>query len=89
MNTNATQPTEIDKRLEELVAIKGGREYVMTRVLIAALLRARVALEVADNRMALYFDSTLSEKTRQLALGTARDYLREAREDPELEELLR
>lgn len=36
--------TDLDKRLEKLLAIKGGREYVLTRVLIAALLRARKAL---------------------------------------------
>ena len=44
--------TDIDKQLEKLVAIKGGREYVMTRVLIAALLRARKALVFAQAKSA-------------------------------------
>ncbi len=34
----------IDARLEAFVAANGGREYVLTRNLIAALLRARQAL---------------------------------------------
>ena len=73
--------SDIDKRLEELAAIKGGREYVMTRVLIAALLRARKALAKGFSGMKGCGCSSIDTPYtcwRHAALA-----------DPELEELLR
>ena len=76
----------VDKRLEELAAIKGGREYVMTRVLIAALLRARKREReihsYADGRQTTAFQAKDREVWRDIERMT-----RGA--DAELEELLR
>ena len=42
--------SDLDARLQELALAKGGREYVLTRSLIAALLRARQALADVSSR---------------------------------------
>ena len=80
MNTNATQPTEIDKKLEELVA----ELYVPTAEgrrcigFAAALLRAREALK----QIGLKFDG---KPTGQWGINTTAS---ESLAAPELEERL-
>ena len=80
MNTNATQPTEIDKRLEEIVAelyapTAEGRRYI---AIAAALLRARKRL--SETQAYMWGDTDRREQKHKTDLALA---------DPELEELLR
>ena len=66
----------IDERLEELARAKGGREYVLTRTLIQALLRARKLLSLWHSKA-----HEGAPCTRVLELCPALD-------DTELEEVL-
>ena len=81
----------VDKRLEELAAIKGGREYVMTRVLIAALLRARKTLAVGmkELRDAAKMLRSQGKDFQSERFDNSANELEAALSDPELEKLLR
>ena len=73
MNTPATQPTDLDKRLEEKMAARSGE----AKYLYAALLRARQFLHAIQGA------------PNVPTLEAAEELAKEGCADPELEELLR